>query len=472
MNDRLDCPSSQDIVIFGGTGDLSKRKLLPALYNLQLSGLLPADAQIIGMARRDVKDEGFRKLARESIGKFSRRPLDESAFDEFARRLHFHAIAGGYEYLAKQCTKDLRLIYLSTPPDSMPEIVANLGEHNLNEGARLVLEKPFGTDLPSSRELDRIVHNAFDESQIYRIDHYLGKETVQNILVFRFGNGVFERIWSRDAIDHIQITIAEEIGIEDRGSLYEGLGALRDIVQNHALQVLALLTMEPPVSLDAESIRDEKVKLLRSIRPVAPEDAVFGQYTTGVVKAQAVPGYRDEDGVASASNVETYVALKLDIDNWRWAGVPVYLRTGKRLPRRATEAEAAFLPVPKTFFSGGAESLLHPNHLTHRIQPEEEISLKFLAKSPGPEIELQTVEMAFPYRQAFMVEPAEAYERLIHDVMSGDQMLFVRGDAVEASWQIVQPLIDAPPPVQLYEAGTWGPSAADDLVGPNLWHLR
>ena len=470
----LSCPDAQDIIIFGASGDLSQRKLLPALYNLLQRDLLPPEGTIVGLARTDIGgDEGFRKLARKAIEAFSRSGIDEDVWKRFEERLRFLPISEtSYQEVVQLCGKLDRLIYLAVPPPAMADIVRRLRHWRLNSNARLVVEKPFGTDLKSAGELNDLLHEAFEERQIYRIDHYLGKETVQNLLVFRFANAVFERVANRDAVDHIQITVAESIGLERRGDFYDGVGALRDIVQNHVLQMLALLTMEPPASFDAEAIRNEKAKVLHAIRPVAPRDVVRGQYTAGEINGESVPGYREEPGVGPGSDTETFVALRLSIDNWRWAGVPVFLRTGKRLPVRATEIELAFKDVPITNFEEAGVKFLHPNHLTHKIQPEEKITFSFLAKVPGSEMDVKSVSMSFSFGDEFSVEPAEAYERLLHDVMRGDHTLFVREDAVEYAWRVVEPVIASPPPICFYAAGSWGPKEADDLVAPNLWHLR
>jgi glucose-6-phosphate 1-dehydrogenase len=334
----------------------------------------------------------------------------------------------------------------------------------------VVIEKPFGTDLESARGLNQMLHAVFNESQIFRIDHYLGKETVQNILVFRFANSVFEEVWNRNSVDHIEITVAESIGIEGRGPFYEQVGALRDILQNHVLQMLALLTMEPPASFEAEAIRDEKAKLLLAVKPVEPRDVVRGQYTAGGIGGESVPGYREEQDVAPDSTTETFAALRLGIDNWRWAGVPIYLRTGKRLPVRATKLDVSFKAAPISYLPPAAAGHLVANRLTHRIQPEERITFSFLTKVPGPTLQARPVEMTFAYGDCFMVEPTEAYERLIHDVMQGDQTLFVREDAVNRAWAIVQPVIDSPPPICFYPAGSWGPKESEALIAPNEWH--
>lgn len=465
-------PEDQDIIIVGATGDLARRKLLPSLYNLHVAGLLPKRGSIIGYARTEWADDDFRAAARKAIQEFSRTGLDGNVWPEFARRLSY-VTAGrdGVAGLKRRCAQPTRLIYLSLPPSSFVSLVEVIGEHGLAQGTRLVVEKPLGHDLPSFRDLDHTLHSVFGEAQIFRIDHYLGKETVQNILVFRFGNSVFERVWNRDAIDHVQITVAESIGIEGRGAFYEEVGAVRDIIQNHVLQVLSLLAMEPPVSFHAEAIRDEKAKLLSAVQPIDPARAVRGQYTRGEVDGREAPGYREEPGVSPNSDTETFVALELAIDNWRWAAVPFFLRTGKRLPRRCTEIHIAFRDVPVCFFQGTGVDELPANHLALCVQPDESISFVFLAKTPGPEIRVQPVRMEFSYGESFMAKPAEAYERLLHDAMSGDHTLFARRDGVEQAWRVVQPLLDAPPPVSPYPAGTWGPQEADRLLAPRRWHL-
>jgi glucose-6-phosphate 1-dehydrogenase len=468
----LDRPQEQDIIIIGATGDLSRRKLLPALYNLfAVDELLPPHGQIIGFARSPLSNEEFRTMAMDAVREFSRTPLDEASWPGFAKRLAFVSAApDGYAELARRCG-DSRLVYLAVPPSAVPPAVAALAKHDLVRGTRLIVEKPFGRDLPSARALDRALGAVFQESQIFRIDHYLGKETVQNILVFRFGNSLFERSWNRDAVDHIQITVAESIGIEDRGASYEEAGALRDIIQNHVLQVLSLLTMEPPASLQPEAIRDEKAKLLTAVQPADPARVVRGQYTRGRVEGKEVPGYREEAGTSPASSNETFAALELYIDNWRWAGVPIFLRTGKRLPRRATEIKIGFRDVPVRFFEGTGIAALSANHLTICIQPGESITFAFLAKVPGPEVTVKPVHMEFSYGESFMVKPAEAYERLLHDAMDGDHTLFAREDSVELAWRVLQPVLDAMAPVCFYPAGTWGPREAEELISPRSWHL-
>jgi glucose-6-phosphate 1-dehydrogenase len=457
----------------GASGDLSRRKLLPALYNLAAAGLLPGRGSIIGLAPGDLDDERFRELARESIGQFSRTNIEEDSWARLASRLAFVRLdEDGYARLAERARESERLVYLAVPPSAVPEIVRSLGGAGLASGTRLVVEKPFGTDLASAKELNSTIHDIFDESQLFRIDHYLGKETVQNILVFRFGNALFERVWNRDAIDHMQITVAESIGVEGRGAFYEEAGALRDIVQNHVFQVLSLLAMEPPVSLSPEAVRDEKAKVFSALRPLDPARTVRGQYTTGSMDGEAVSGYREEPGVAPDSATETFFAARVEIDSWRWAGVPFYLRTGKRLPQRATEVSIVFRDVPLCFFEGTGVQELEPNHLVLRIQPEEGINFSFVAKQPGPQVSAQQVSMDFSYRDSFMTEPAEAYERLLHDAMDGDHTLFAREDSVERGWMVVQPALENPAPVCTYSAGSWGPPEADELIAPRTWHLR
>jgi glucose-6-phosphate 1-dehydrogenase len=467
-------PENQDIIIIGATGDLARRKLLPALYNLYATDdLLPEKGRIIGYARSRLSDEEFRARAADGVREFSRTGLDEKAWPAFEERLTFVcAEPEGFPGLLERCEQPSRLVYLSIPPSAFPATIRDLGECGMVEGTRLVVEKPFGRDVTSARDLGATLHEEFGESQIFRIDHYLGKETVQNILVFRFGNSIFERSWNRDAIDHIQITVAESLGIEGRGSFYEEVGALRDIIQNHVFQVLSLLTMEPPSSFEPEAIRDEKAKVFHAIQPLDPASIVRAQYAGGPVDGERVPGYREEEGVSPDSNTETYAALQLCIDNWRWAGVPIYLRTGKRLPRRTTEVTVSFKDVPICFFEGTGVEELPANHLTIGIQPDEQITFSFLSKIPGPEITVKPVRMNFSYGDSFMAQPAEAYERLLHDAMHGDRTLFARGDSVERAWAVVQPVLDDLPPVCAYPAGTWGPPEADTLIAPRRWHPR
>ena len=467
---QLPTPEAQDILIVGASGDLTRRKLLPALYNLYVSGLLPEKGQIVGLSRTDLGAEGFIDSAHDAVRQFSRTGLDEHAWQRFAKRLSFLRLAdSAFAKLAQECASPEQVVYLATPPDAVPGIVTDLDTSGLAKRSKLILEKPFGEDVASARELNHLVHQHFDEGQIYRIDHFLGKETVQNILVFRFGNAVFERVWNRDAIQRIEITVAESLGMEGRGKFYDEVGALRDILQNHVLQMLSLLTMEAPSSLDEEDIRDEKANLLEAVRPVLVEDTLRAQYTEGVVNGELVPGYVQEPGVPPDSQTETFVACRVYIDTWRWAGVPIYLRTGKRLPLRSTQIDIEFKPVPLRLFRE-TPSETHPNHLTLSIQPEEAIKFRFAAKQPGPEFDVKQVDMDFSYDEAFMIEPAEAYERLIHDVLVGDHTLFVREDQVEASWRIVEPILRSPPAITRYPAGTWPDASA--LIGPEAWHLR
>jgi glucose-6-phosphate 1-dehydrogenase len=466
-------PAPQDIVIIGASGDLSRRKLLPALYNLAAVGLLPKRGGIIGLARTDLNSESFREFARESVRQFSRSGFDEKQWAGLASRLtYIPAEDGGYADLTARSGESARLVYLAVPPSAVPSVARSLSDAGLASSTRLVVEKPFGRDLASAQKLNRTLHESFAESQIFRIDHYLGKETVENILVFRFGNSVFERVWNRDAIDNVQITVAESIGVEGRGAFYEEAGALRDIVQSHVFQVLSLLTMEPPTDTAAESIRDEKAKVFRAMRPLDPDRTVRGQYAAGTVDGDAVPGYREEQGVAPDSTTETFFAAQVEIETWRWAGTPFFLRTGKRLPRRATEITVVFRQAPLCLFEGTCVERLPPNHLTIRIQPDEGITFSFVAKQPGPEVKDQLVQMDFAYGDSFMTQPEEAYERLLHDVMQRDHTLFLREDAVERAWTVVQPALDNPAPLCMYPAGTWGPPEAQELLAPRTWHLR
>ncbi len=466
-------PAPQAIVIFGATGDLATRKILPALYHLGAQGLLPDPTTIVGVARTALDDEGFRSHARRAI-EAAHGPVDASVWDRLAASLRY--VAGSFD--APEAMRDLvhhldeadrsgcmgaRLYYLAVPPQAYLPIVRGLAAIGANTpNSRLVVEKPFGDSLASARALSEEIHRAFDEPQVFRIDHYLGKETVQNLVVFRFANALFERVWNRDAIDHVQLTVAESIGVEGRAGYYDRAGAVRDLLQNHMLQVLSFVAMEPPRSLEAEAIRDEKVKVLRAIRPLEPADVVLGQYE----------GYRDEPGVRPGSTTETFFAARLRIDDWRWEGVPFFLRHGKRLPVRATELAVAFRRPPEYLFRDLGLGEIPANHLTVRIQPDEGISLAFQAKIPGPGIELQTVRMDFDYDRSFMHEPAEAYERLLHDAMDGDPTLFTRQDGVERAWEIVEPVLEHPGPVHPYAPGTWGPPEADALIAPRGWHLR
>ena len=482
-----DVPGPCALVIFGGSGDLAHRKLVPALYNLALRGLLPAGFGVVGIGRSDYGgEEGFRESMRESVAKYSRtQPLDETVWASFAEGLCY--VRGAFDEASLYADLGERLgqlddargtsgnavFYLATPPTTFPTIVAGLGASGLShedEGQfrRVVIEKPFGRDLGSALELNHQVHEAFEESQVFRIDHYLGKETVQNILVLRFANGIFEPVWNRNFVDHVQITVAESIGVEGRGRFYEEAGALRDIVQNHMLQVLSFVAMEPPASFEAEAVRDERAKVLGAVRPMRTTDVVRGQYAAGFSEGVPVPGYVEEEGVARNSVTETFVAARVSLDNWRWADTPFYLRTGKRLPKRVTEVAIQFKRVPHLPFSYAAAEQLEPNVLVLHIQPDEGISLRFGAKVPSTRTQIRTVNMDFDYGTAFSSPTAEAYETLLLDAMRGDPTNFTRQDAVTESWRVVEPALEAwqrqAGAPHLYAAGTWGPDAADDLL--------
>ena len=496
------------VVIFGASGDLTKRKLVPALWSLFQGRVLPEPFAVIGVARSEMSNETFRSRMREAIADFARvQPPSQKVWERFASCLFYYAGGpadpglypglGAYLRTVEQerGTGGNRLFYLAAPPSIYPHVVTCLGEAGFNrspegisgspEGprgwTRIIIEKPFGRDLTSSRALNRTVASVFAEEQVYRIDHYLGKETVQNILVLRFANGIFEPLWNRNHVDHVQITVGETIGVEARGAYYEEAGALRDMIQNHILQLLCLVAMEPPVTFDADPVRDEKTKVMRALRPIAPEAvdavAVRGQYGPGFVAGQRVKGYREEKGLSPESITETYAALKLRVDNWRWAGVPFYLRTGKRLPKRASEITVQFKQTPHLVFHRNPEALAQANRLVLHIQPDEGISLSFGAKLPGPELRIQPVEMDFDYGKAFGGEPPEAYERLLLDAMKGDATLYARGEWVDIAWELLEPVLKAwasgdPRTFPNYEAGTWGPPEADTLLERDgrSWH--
>jgi glucose-6-phosphate 1-dehydrogenase len=483
------------IVIFGATGDLTHRKILPAIYNLRRAGLLPTETSVLGFARRPLSDEEFRRDMKASVEKFSRVPVEPALWSDFEAGLYyqqgdfadrdsFSDLAERVEQLdAARGTGGNRLFYLAAPPSTYTEIVANLGHSHLDrEGpqkgwARIVVEKPFGHDLHSAGALNDSLIRVFDESQVYRIDHYLGKETVRNLMVFRFGNGIFEPLWNRRYVDHVQITVAEDLGVEGRGAFYEEAGASRDILQNHLLQVMTLVAMEPPIAFEADALRDEKVRVLRAVDPRWTDarvraSVVRGQYTAGWAGDKQVPGYREEEEVDPKSNVETFVALKLEIQNWRWADVPFYLRTGKRLPRRATEIAIQFKLPPLMLF-GESATPPEPNLLALRIQPNEGIMLRFAAKVPELGLDVRSVNMDFTYGTSFTRDAPEAYETLLLDAMLGDASLFTRADEVEAAWAIVTPLLEVwrewakegdAGDMCFYEAGSWGPEAADKLM--------
>jgi glucose-6-phosphate 1-dehydrogenase len=489
-------PQSAAIVVFGATGDLTARKLMPALYNLVREGMVRGGLSIVGFARRDWSDDQFRAVMKEAVAEHSREPIQEDIWDSFARSLHY--VPGTFDDLNAYLklgdrlqqqdeahrTGGNRLFYLATPPTAYATIAQRLGEAGLVRGSRtggwsrLVVEKPFGRDLRSARELDQALGLVFRERQIFRIDHYLGKETVQNILVFRFANGIFEPVWNRRYVDHVQVSVAETVGVEGRGGYYEESGALRDMVQNHLLQVLSYVTMEPIASFRGDAVRDEKAKVFQAIRQIedVARDTVRGQYTSGAILGKQVPGYRDEEGVSPGSMVETYVAMKLQIDNWRWADVPFYLRTGKRLPKRATEVAITFKTAPLELFRHTAGEPPTPNLLVLRIQPDEGISLRFGAKVPGTRMDVRPVNMDFRYGSTFSEGAPEAYERLLLDAMLGDATLFTRWDGVELAWELLTPVLESwaegEGRLEPYEAGSWGPDGARELIERDgrEWH--
>jgi glucose-6-phosphate 1-dehydrogenase len=487
------------IVIFGASGDLTSRKLIPALYHLYKEKQMPASFRVLGVARRAKTDAAWREELREALGRFSRtQPVDDAVWREFAARLSYCQgdltdpeayvrLKAQLESADEPALRHNLLFYLATLPSQFAEVVRQLHRAGLlqrDEGEgwqRIVVEKPFGHDLASAHALNQELARYAHEQQVFRIDHYLGKETVQNILMFRFSNSIFERLWNRESVDHVQITVSEQHGVGERGAYYEEAGALRDMVQNHILQVLALVAMEPPVSLEAESIRDEKVKLLKSIRLPTPEEVARnvarGQYFAGVVDGQPHPGYRQEPKVRPDSNVETYVALRLFVDNWRWSGVPFYVRTGKCLPLSASEVRIQFRPTPHVLFAAACNGRLDPNALTLRLQPDEGISIRFNGKVPGTNLAVRPVRMHFSYDSEFGAYTPEAYERLLLEAIAGDATLFIRRDEVECAWRIVdairagwngKPLTNR----EFYAAGTWGPVAAEELLAQtgHRWH--
>jgi len=486
------------IVIFGASGDLTARKLIPAFYHLCKDKLMPPEFRIIGFARREKTDDSWRQELRAALDQFSRtKPVDEKIWTAFAKNIFYCqgdlTDAAAYQKLEQLLTsfgsgplRENLLFYLATQPSQFGEVIeqvhrAGLLNKNGSGWQRLVVEKPFGHDLASARALNAELTRFAHEQQVCRIDHYLGKETVQNILMFRFSNSIFEKLWNRNSVDHVQITVGEKIGVGDRGGYYEEAGALRDMVQNHMLQVLALCAMEPPVSLEAEAIRDEKVKLLKSIRPLTPDNVakqiVRGQYFAGSVDGQPRPGYRQEPKVKPDSNVETYVALKLFIDNWRWSGVPFYLRTGKNLPMSASDVRVQFRPTPSVLFATHCGNKLDANAITLRLQPNEGIYLRFNGKVPGMSLGVRPVRMNFSYDAEFGAYTPEAYERLLLEAIHGDATLFIRRDEVETAWQIVDSIRAGWDGKSLtnrefYAAGTWGPIAADDLLAQSghVWH--
>ena len=472
------------LVIFGGTGDLAHRKLLPAIYNLAHEGALPERFNLIAVSRSEMDNDEYRRAARESIQEHSRRPPDPQVLEKLLEQVRY--VAGTFDEGAvfAHLTEELakfdeeagipfnRIFYLSTAPSFFSLIVKKLGEHGLGDhdeaDVRVVIEKPFGTRLTEAQELNREVLSVLDESQVYRIDHYLGKETVRNLLVFRFANGIFEPIWNRNYIDYVQITAAEDLGIGRRAGYYDSAGALRDLVQNHMLQLLSLLCMEPPVTFSADEVRDEKVKVLHAVEPPPPDAVVRAQYTGGMAEGKGAVGYLEEEGVPPESKTETYVALRLEVDNWRWAGVPIYLRTGKRLARKVTEIAVTLKPVPHMAFQAQGSVGVQPNQLILSVQPNEGVSLSLGAKIPGSRMRIRPVNMEFLYGTSFMSQSPEAYERLIMDAMRGDATLFTRDDEVEAQWRIIDPILASwernEEPLATYAAGTPGPLEADEIL--------
>ena len=485
-------PQPCTLVIFGGSGDLARRKLIPAVYNLLLDGILPPNYAILGNGRKPLSDPDFRQTAREAIVKYSRQKISEKVWPDFERRLFY---VGGliedpkaYKALRQrleQIEADLklpgnRIFYLAIPPTSIADAVEGLRSAGLvqppsSEGpfSRVIVEKPIGRDLDSARKINEAVSRVFDESQVFRIDHYLGKETVQNLLVLRFANSIFEPIWNHKFIDHVQITVAEAEGVGTRATYYEEAGALRDMVQNHILQLLCLVAMEPPHSLDADVVRNARMEVLRCLRPIMGKDiekyTVRAQYGPGKVNGEDVPGYRREPGVQPDSTTETYVAINLFVENWRWSGVPWYLRTGKGLAKRASEIAVFFKPIPQILFNANPEAPLDPNILVMKIQPEEGLTLRIICKVPGTKAKTNPVELHFQYGEAFAVPSPEAYERLLLDVMAGDASLFMRRDAVEASWAWITGILEGwntygTKWLPEYPVGSWGPVEANRLI--------
>ncbi|MEI6493482.1 MAG: glucose-6-phosphate dehydrogenase [Verrucomicrobiota bacterium] len=481
-------PEPCTLVIFGATGDLTHRKLVPALYNLAADGALPPTMNVVGFARRDKSDGVFRAELEAAARKHSRQTVADELWGSFAasicyHRSEFHDLAG-YESLAERLagldaahgTRGNRLFYLAAAPDQFEAILENLRKSGLNRGvnggwARVIVEKPFGTDLPSAQHLNELVEGAFPEADTYRIDHYLGKETAQNIMVLRFANALFEAMWNARYIDHIQITASEPLGVEGRAGYYDKSGALRDMVQNHLLQLLCLTAMEPPTGLDADAIRDEKVKVLRSLRPLeggeVSKHVIRGQYGAGAINGKRVAAYRDEANIDPESMTETFVALQINVDNWRWAGVPFFVRVGKRLPKGGTEIAVQFKSVPPVLFKATGEAV-DDNVLVIRIQPDEGVSLRMSAKMPGSSLRIEPVKMDFHYGTSFGKATPEAYERLLLDAMSGDATLFARRDEVEEAWKFVDSIRAAwtanPGDLNFYAAGSWGPAEADELI--------
>lgn len=488
------------MVIYGASGDLTARKLIPAIYNLSVDNLLPSDFHLIGAGRKEIPDDEFCKLAEDSIKEFSRRPLDQGVWDRWKENVHYHAGAyddyAAFEGLSKKIDEISKgkgrgvqvLFYISTPPSVFKPIIENLGKcglasRNLHTdiASKVIIEKPFGTDLETAQSLNRTLTDHFEESQVYRIDHYLGKETVQDLLVQRFANAIFEPIWNRQYVDNVQITVSEALGVGTRAGYYDKSGALRDMIQNHTMQLLALTAMEPPVSLEPESIRDEKVKVLKAIQPLNLDkknsDVVRAQYAEGLQGGERVKGYMQEQDVPPESFTETYAALRLSINNWRWKGVPFYLRSGKRMARRVSEIAIQFKRPPGILFTEDSRFNIANNTMVIRIQPDEGITFVMNSKVPGLETRTQPVKMSYSYSTTFGSNTPEAYERLILDAMIGDSTLFIRGDETEASWKLVTPLLEhwnacGKEGLDTYTAGSWGPLSSEQLLWDNKHEWR
>ena len=493
------CREAAVLVLFGSTGDLTRRKLLPAIYSLTADDLLPCGLPIISVGRRHVDRDALLRDLRAGVEQFARRrPLDEDLWRRLSQRIHYvrgslsedstyRTLGEVMDWAGTECDPGLgRLFYLATPPEHFPVLLTNLRRHGLvgdaakgSGWARVVIEKPFGSDSATSRELNELIHRLYTEEQVFRMDHYLGKETLQNLLVLRFANAIFEPIWNERHIRHVQITVAETVGVEARGAYFDSAGIVRDIVQNHMLQMLALVAMEPPASMDPDDLAQEKLKVLKSLCRLAPHEidrhTVRGQYGQGAADGTPVPAYREEPHVAADSRTETYAALRVYLDNWRWAGVPFYLRAGKRLAKRTTAIVVAFRRAPHLLFGGERQSL-EANRLVVRIQPDEGVQLLVSAKEPGPGVKIAPVALDFSYAEAFSHEPPEAYERLILDALLGDHALYARGDIVDAAWDFVTPILEHwsgrdEGPLG-YAAGSWGPAEADRLIAEtgDQWH--
>jgi glucose-6-phosphate 1-dehydrogenase len=466
-------PEDHVIVVLGATGDLARKKLLPALFHLDFEDLMPKHYLVIGSSKQELTDEAFRDFTRKAVDEFCKCSSTEGHWEEFSSRLSYvPGEFGPNDYgplndAIRKAEADIggdpprRLFYLAVPPPAFGPITEGIGAAGLKERARVIYEKPFGWDMKSFRKLNATVQDVLDEDQVYRIDHFLGKETVQNILAFRFANGMFEPIWNRDHIDHVQIDVPEDIGIGGRGGFYEKTGAFRDMIVTHLFQVLSFIALEPPYSLEEQPLLDEKSKVFESMLPLKKDDLVFGQYE----------GYRDEKGVAKDSQTETFAAARVVIDNWRWSGIPFYLRTGKRMTEKRWAVTLAFREPPKQMFRQVEVRGPGRTHLTMEMGPNEGIAVSFLAKVPGPSIEIAPARMEFRYAGSFGSELIEAYERLIHDALVGDRTLFTRCDGIERVWELVEKVIDDPPPIYPYPQGTWGPKEAEELIAPLRWHL-